>query len=305
MNFFKRALNSFNGNSFSVTPSEFILKKIKNIFISKVALSIVLPVLLFAFLTFLIIVVLTSTFGYNVQLMQLVDYDSSSNNNNSSIGVDLNYNLEEYYNLSQNAIVSAGNPSVDFKGTPIGSVSSFNKHIKDMINSAGFGTRQGVVAAGMALIGDYIKYTSEGKAHGIRPKYINAGRQASDVDGIVDENFFATDCSGFAWWALYNGGFKIPCAAETSAMYGWASGSGLTKSDIKGGQPGDFMVTRGKGHIVLIVGVTDIGYYIAEECTSGSGARINIYPYDYLNANNYAVIDMTNYYNNRSNLRSS
>ena len=208
------------------------------------------------------------------------------------------YDLEEYYVASSAATESTNKPAVDLAGTDYQTIAGFNSHIKSNVEAAGFGTREAVVAAGVSLIGDYTMATGKRLRY---DQYTSlGGRQNSDEEGIVKENFFL-DCSSFAWWALYNGGFKIPTYPFTGAQKSWAQSNGYAKDPTSlEGQPGDFLVSD--GHIVLILGNYDGGYYIAEFLNWGEGGRINKYGSGGFSLGGYTLIDMDGYYN-ASNVR--
>ena len=255
--------------------------------ISGLALLLITPFIIFV-----------GSFG-TIFIMQGVDpYFASASTN---VGVDLNYDFEEYFALSEEAFETPNNPSVDLSGTEFSDIDGFNQHIKDMVESAGYGTREAVVAAGVALIGDYIKTTGKRiRYNQLAGDYgIPYGRQASDVEGIITDNFYL-DCSSFAWWALYNGGFNMPSYPQTESQSSWSNSSGYSRTPGEGvGQGGDFLVTY--GHIILVIGNYDGGYYCAEENGWGIGGRITKHSYESLGG--YTLIDMTDYYNDSSNVR--
>lgn len=221
--------------------------------------------------------------------------DSSYKRTNFSSGI-LNLTpevLAEYYSLSEAAIVSPNVPATDLASTEYENVDGFNQYIKSQVENAGYGTRAGVVAAGVALIGDYIKAT------GKRLRYSQDGRQGENKEGIANSNFYL-DCSSFAWWAVYNGGFKQPSYPQTGSQKTWAQGKGYLKS-VDAGQAGDFLVNA--GHIVMIIGSYDNGYYCAEFKGKADGGLITKRDYSALSASGYSLIDMEDYYNNADNVR--
>lgn len=245
----------------------------------------------------IIVFIFAATFADDVGLMQMVD-PNMKGVNSSNVGTVIydEAKLEEYFLASENAYETGNTPSVDLASTDYGSVDAFNKHIKDTVCEAGYGTRQGVVAAGMSLVGDYILAT------GTRLRYDQGGRQYYDGgnnEGIINDNFYL-DCSSFSWWALYNGGFNIPCWPYTGTQHDWSDSHGYSKTPGPGvGQAGDFLVSY--GHIILIVGTYEDGYYCAEEAGWGVGAKISKRSYGGLGA--YVVIDMEEYYSNPANIR--
>ncbi len=204
------------------------------------------------------------------------------------------YDFEAYYVASESAYQSSNTPENDLASSEYGSVEAFNQHIKDNINAAGYGTREAVVTAGVSLVGDYILAT------GKRLRYSQSSRQGQDTEGIVNTDFYL-DCSSFAWWAVYNAGFKTPSYPQTGTIGTWASENGYLQSGVSGGQGGDFLLSS--GHIVLILGTYDGGYYCAEFSSRISGAKISKRSYSSLSADGYQLIDMTDYYNDSSNLR--
>lgn len=209
-------------------------------------------------------------------------------------GIYTTEQLEEYVQLSNAAPVTNNWANADLASTEYGSIEGLSKHIKDNVNNAGYGTRQAVVAAGVSLIGDYIRAT------GKRARYDQAQRHPWEVEGIIRDNLYF-DCSSFAWWALYNGGFKVPTHAYTGDQRSWANSNGYLKTPGPGvGQGGDFLISG--GHIILIIGNYDGGYYVAHASSWTNGLKINKLDYNSARAS-YDVIDMTEYYNNSSNVR--
>lgn len=210
------------------------------------------------------------------------------------------YDLEAYFEASKNAsmpitCVNSGKSMVDCtlksKGKNFKSLSQFNDHIKQSINSAGYGTRAAVVAASIALIGDYSMDT------GVRLKYTWGGGHSNEhltKDPVKDP--FGLDCSGFIGWAIYHAGFKF--ATGTTGTYIDTLPHGKI-NQIKGGQPGDFLVNS--HHTVMIIGTYDTGYYLAEAANTADGMRIS--KLEYSNPSGYYLFDMEDYYNNPKNKR--
>jgi hypothetical protein len=294
MNLFRKAVSLFNskksqdGENGNVTANS-----LKSFFKSKI-LVVLLPFVPFFFFTVIIMILLT-TFGIKLELMQLVDPNGSKG---STVGVNLNYDFEDYYNASENAPETDNTPDEDLASTIYGDKDSFNQHIKDSVSAAGFGTRQGVATAAVSLVGDYIKATGKRIRYGNQPI-----RQEPGVDGIDNPDFYL-DCSSLSWWALYNGGFNLPsCDAKANSILNWGRSNGYLKTPGAGvGQPGDFLVSS--GHIMVIVGTYDGGYYTAEEVLKGKGARIGKASYDGY-AQDFYLLDMTDYYSNSDNVRTA
>lgn len=294
MRFIKRAFSLIN--STDSEGSGFVSKALS--IIGKIGILPTLLGIVPIVMIFVIFITFMGIFSYKLNLLQLVD-PNGGESGNDNFGVNLNYDFEDYLNI----IDSASYGSSDVAGVLSGvnsSVDQFNSHLKDMVNQAGFGTRQGVVAAGVAMSGEYAKITKQ------RIPYNQRLRQQPGGEGIVNSSSMYLDCSSFSFGALYNGGFNLPpIIAQTDYIYEWASSNGMVKS-ISEGQPGDFIITEGKGHIMLIVGSFDGGYYIAHANYSPHGVTMIKLTYD--QARSYCstlsvVIDMTSYYNNSSNVR--
>lgn len=226
-----------------------------------------------------------------------------------------------------NSSESTGDAVIDLTGTEYENLEGFDQHIIDIVNNVGPGTREAVVAVMLALA-DYTL------ASGKRIKYLygyDQGRQDpyNPTLGIQQEshpeNGFGMDCSGVIVWALTKAGYNFtdiktgePIVVQTDYIYEWARENGYVLNTIEGGKPGDLLVTKGRGHIAMVVGTYEDenggGYYIAEETesidTNGeiqNGYRIFKRSYDYLASEekNYATIDMTDFYNTPANIRNN
>lgn len=218
--------------------------------------------------------------------------------------------LEILYETSNNATVSNNNPAVDLGATSFQNVENFNQYIKDNVNAAGYGTRAGVVAAGLSLISGYNFATGKRLRYSQPLRQVNKETNTIDSEGIVKNDFYL-DCSSFAWWTLYTGGFKIPffssgitTRAYTGDQINWAKETGLLKP-IEEGKAGDFLVHHNsKGeHIILVLGNYDGGYYCAEFSSPSSGAIISKRSYQLLKNEQYSLMDMSQYYGDSDNVR--
>lgn len=219
--------------------------------------------------------------------------------------------LEIMHQTSANAPVSANIPAVDLGATSFKTVENFNQYIKDNVNAAGYGTRNGVIAAGLSLISGYNFATGKRLRYSQPERQVNAETNNIDAEGIVNADFYL-DCSSFAWWALYTGGFKTPLfssgnntQAYTGDQINWAKETGSLKP-FEEGRAGDFLirhVTQANAHIVMIVGKDETGYYCAEFSSPDNGAQITKKTFTDLNNNGYNLIDMDAYYSNSNNVR--
>lgn len=183
----------------------------------------------------------------------------------------------------------------------------FNEFIKNQVKDAGYGTANGVVAAAMAFAYEYAKETGN--------KYFFTNdfdiTMRGGTEGVVP-NVTNLDCRGFVQWAVYNGGFKASEIDYRSNFQDWAEKNGLVNNDITAAKPGDNFSGSGDGgiyggHIWLVVGTFDGGYYVAEEYGHNNGLVINKYTYEEhaaaVEKYNAKLYDMSKYYNDTSNVR--
>ena len=217
--------------------------------------------------------------------------------------------LNDIYNISSSATVSVNTPSEDLKTSEFESVDNFNLFIKQNVEMAGYGSREGVVAAALSLVYGYSESTGKRLRYSMDYRQVGADGLANQ-EGIVNEDFYL-DCSSFAMWALYNGGYNTPhqlngqdVTAYTGSQITWASQTGIL-TQIENGKPGDFLIHHQgeKGHIVMIIGQYNDGYYCVEFSSPDKGGLITQRTYEDLHASNYSRIDMESYYNNPSNVR--
>ncbi len=188
------------------------------------------------------------------------------------------------------------------KGT---SLEDYNNYIISEVYKAGLGTRNGVVAAAVSLVGGLcqnyqarLPYTMGG-AH--PPDFYGA----KEIWGSVINNgagemrfgygpyyYEGPDCSGFVNWAIHNGGYKVSdMTADSFGSYGAThSMSSFT------GQAGDVLFNN--HHVVLIIGVEGDNYLIAEASSGENGTRITREP---IKSGNYQIVDMTSFYSDASN----
>ena len=164
------------------------------------------------------------------------------------------------------------------KGT---SLEEFNSLIASNVDRAGYGTRAGVVAAAVTLIGEL------GNNYGVKvPYYWGGGHYDGVVDGALgywgstqchtyanntSYNYCGLDCSGFVPWAIKNGGFNMTQRlAHTFKDMAGVKKVTLTNSPVL--EPGDLL--ESSEHVVLVVGIEEsTGNYICAEA-SGNAAGV-------------------------------
>ena len=191
------------------------------------------------------------------------------------------------------------------------SLEQFNQTISSNVRSNGCGTRAGVVAAAVTMIGEIAKYDGkkmpyfwggghEGKTE--KNPFANGewgSNKCSTFANNIHYNRCGLDCSGFVSWALYNGGFKM--------VYKTASGFvGLgNRVPLSSSQPvvaaGDLLASD--GHVMLVVGVDTAGkkYKVAE--AKGNDYGIVFSTVSYSVRDGYYGVNMSSFYNNASNKR--
>ena len=194
------------------------------------------------------------------------------------------------------------------KGT---SLDAFNQLIASNVEKAGYGTRAGVVAAAVTLIGEL------GDKYGVRVPYFWGGGHG---DGVVvgalakwgstqchtyangqSYNYCGLDCSGFVPWAIKNGGFNRAQGLASS----FVNSAGAKKVELNASQavlqPGDLL--ESSGHVVLVIGVDNqTNQYICAEA-GGNSSGVHFSRRSFAD-NGYWGVDLTDYYNNQSNVRS-
>ena len=204
-----------------------------------------------------------------------------------------------------------------------GSGSSYNSNLYNNVRTAGYKTREGVVAAALYLsshIDVHIPYFwSGGHFHsygnykdkgdnfmGVPDKWgcnvkMAFGGTGAQKNGIAYP--FGMDCSGFVVWSIYNGGYytgdenqKIRFSTSSlPSSIGNIKVPNVSLKKSKGQvKPGDIAYT--KGHVGLVVEVTGNKIIIAEE--RGYKYGLVITEHTYSNSRFSHIILMDNFYSN-------
>lgn len=175
------------------------------------------------------------------------------------------------------------------KGT---SIEELNAKILANVNSAGRGSRAGVVSAAVTLIGEMNKL-------GVKLPYVFGGGHGA-ISGGANPSWgvgSGLDCSGFISWAIYNGGVSISSSDSSSFA---SLGNVVSLSDEPVLKPGDIIWrprSAGKvGHVALVVGYDNNNkqYLTAEALGSDYGVLFHKRKF---NASGYKGIIMEEYYN--------
>ena len=159
----------------------------------------------------------------------------------------------------------------------------YEKMMSDAINSAGYGTRAGVVEAARFLVGglDYkVKYLGPKKVNSALGRYpkkgLNIGQAGAwgcSVSGWTQ----GMDCTNFVEWAFIQNGLSI-----SGGVYGTGN-TYKTVNVVDKIRAGDFMLVRNNGqnankgnfiHIGIVVGVDKNAIYVAEATTGSIDAIV-------------------------------
>ena len=188
------------------------------------------------------------------------------------------------------------------KGT---SLEEFNSLIESNVKQAGFGTREGVVAAAVTLIGEL------GNKYGVKVPYfwggghgdgVNIGAQAkwgSNSCHAYANNqsydYCGLDCSGFVPWAIKNGGFNIGTNLASNFQYLDGAEKVSLSSSTAVLQPGDLL--ESSHHVVLVIGIEESSksYVCAEAAGNTKGVLFTRRKFD--GGGEYWGVKMDGYYN--------
>lgn len=243
------------------------------------------------------IVFLTITSAFSEEMWQAQMNDPNAGKSSASAGnvVYSEADFEDAIEVTHSAAIAGSVPEFasHLSGTDFGSLDGFNAKLKANVEKAGFGTVNGIIAAVMTLAYEYPKAT------GYKLFYNYPGTREKH-DGVVDGLTYL-DCRAFVFWALYNGGFEDDDLRYITGM----PNMGTVTTDVRSVKPGDIFSTSGTGHIWLVVGTYDGGYYAAEEFGYGNGLVINKYSYEnaYSDYPSASLYDMSGFYNNPANVR--
>lgn len=197
------------------------------------------------------------------------------------------------------------------------SLDAFNALIDKNVKTAGYGTRAGVVAAAVTLIGELgdqynikVPYFLSGGHHdGVKVGAVGYWGGTNEDDGRRcyytgygnEYTICGLDCSGFVPWAIKTGGFNtgVRLAGDFQNISG-AQKVTLSSSEAVL-QPGDLL--ESEGHIVLVIGVDEgAKQYICAEA-SGKNAGVLFNRRSFTGGDGYWGVKMDGFYNNQANVR--
>lgn len=195
------------------------------------------------------------------------------------------------------------------------SIEELNGYIKRTVEGNGAGTRAGVVSAAVSLINYLydganvrIPYYWGGSYQniGVNPNF--GGQISPSVSANGNTYYYSGfDCSGFASWAIKNGGYKFS-RHNTATFHREFSQNSCNVSDASCiGQPGD-LINSETCHVQMIVAVDEASnkYYIAES-TGSLGLIMRSVNMHSSNCGNKEtrILHMDDFYNNQSNIDTS
>lgn len=171
-------------------------------------------------------------------------------------------------------------------------IANLNSFINNEVDKAGYGTGDGVAAAGQSLVygleqmGYYLGYCWGGdrSSVGVGSQW---GASSSSCDSDKNTHpYYGMDCSGFVSWAIRNGCSNDFSSATTYDMdYG-------PHIDVTKAKPGDLMLNL-TSHVRLVVKNNGDGTVITAE-SGGSAGDLNFSVHG--NEVGYNYIDMSNFY---------
>lgn len=240
----------------------------------------------------------------------LKEHYASSNASGMTSATCSNYGNIDYgdYVLSSEGHEILHEPLESFLQSKGTSLEQFNSLISGNVDKAGYGTRAGVVAAAVTLIGEL------GNNYGVKVPYFWGGGHA---DGVVDGalgkwgssqchtyandqsyDYCGLDCSGFVPWAIKNGGFNIAQMLAGNFQYLDGAQRVSLSSSSAVLQPGDLL--ESEHHIVLVIGIEESsGSYICAEA-SGNAKGVLFTRRPFSGGSGYWGVNMDGFYAQRA-----
>ena len=202
-------------------------------------------------------------------------------------------------------------PISEFLSAKGSNLDQYNNFIKGSVESAGFGTRAGVVTAAVSMINflydnfnTKLPYYWGGQAqqYGL-PASIGRMQNSATSPGGYTYYYKSFDCSGFVSWAIKNGGYKLSRLTTRGFDSSFSGDSCNIKDSNCIGQPGDLINSK-SCHVQMIVSVDEASgkYYVAE--STGEGVIMRQWGMHQGNCNSDVtkILHMDSYYNNQNNV---
>ncbi len=165
---------------------------------------------------------------------------------------------------------------------------SYSSEMFASVKASGLSTRQAVLTVANYATSKFYSVTG-----GMKLNYYFGGGHGESYAIYGFYSPFTRDCSSFISWVLYNAGFSY--MNYTSGP--WGNSGQKAPISQRQGVPGDLLWFN--GHIALIIGSDDEGYYTAEAHSPGAGIVTSFYPYTKTySGKGYPIytVDMTNFY---------
>ena len=194
---------------------------------------------------------------------------------------------------------------------------AFNALIDKNVEDAGFGTRAGVVAAAVTLVGEladqyHIKipyYYGGGHHDGVKIGAVGYWGGATEDDGHVCKwsahgkryDVCGLDCSGFVPWAFKTGGFNMGTNYASKFQYLKGAQKVSLNANSAVVQPGDLL--ESSQHVILVIGIDEGAkqYVCAEASSMFEGVSFTRRSFT---ESGYWGVKMDGYYSNSANIRS-
>ena len=167
---------------------------------------------------------------------------------------------------------------------------SYSNEMFTAVRNSGLATRQAVLTVASYATNKFYNMTG-----GLKLNYTYGGGHGSSYQIYGFYTPFARDCSSFISWVLYNAGFEY----KNYVSGDWGTAGTKYPISEKRGVVGDLIWFD--GHIALIIGADEKGYYTAEAYSTKSGIINHFYPYTGNSKSRYTV-DMTSFYEKNINI---
>lgn len=197
-----------------------------------------------------------------------------------SPGVEITTSSGDFSSTVGNGVVLSRTGIVEALAGAGYTLESYSSEMLKAVDNSGVATRSAVLTVARYATSNFYNITGGKKLH-----YLKVHFASDKTYGFSSP--FSKDCSSFVSWVLYNAGFEF----ESRTSRSWGSVSSKVPASQRSGKPGDLLWND--GHIAIIVGVDDEGYYTAEAHSPSEGLITRHIPFN--NPTKY-VINMDAWY---------